>query len=72
MKSESWQAYNPDAIIKYKLGDRLRDSYRKINTIIGYVREINADIVNDFINAFQDRISFVNAIDGSIEIDSIK
>ena len=71
MKTESWQAYNPDAIIKSQLGDRLRISYRKTNTIIGYVEEINADILNDFINAFQNRISFVNDIDGVVEIDSI-
>jgi hypothetical protein len=71
MKVESWQAWNPDAIIKSKLGNRLQASYRKIDAIIGYVREINADIVDGFIKAFQKRISFVNDIDGIFELASI-
>ena len=71
MNVESWQAYNPDAIIKSKLGDRLRISFRIANETIGHVREINVDIVNDFIKAFQTRISFVTDVEGVVEIESI-
>ena len=58
MKAKSWKAYNPDAIIKTKLGGRLQQSYRKTNTILGHVKEINEDILDDFVNAFQKRIDF--------------
>ncbi len=71
MKVESWQAWNPDAIIKSKLGNRLRISFGKINFTIGHVKEINAEIVSDFIDAFQNRISFVKDVEGSIDIESI-
>ena len=71
MKVESWKAYNPDAIIKAKLGERLQTSYRKTNTILGYVKEINEDIFDDFVSAFQNRIDFVRGTEGNIDSESI-
>jgi len=71
MKVESWQAWNPDAIIKSKIGDRLRVTYGKTNSTINHVKEINAEIESDFIDAFQNRISFVKDVQGSIDIDNI-
>jgi len=71
MKAKSWKAYNPDAIIKSKLGERLQTSYRKTNTILGYVKEINRDILDDFVNAFQNRIDFVRGTEGTIDLESV-
>ena len=71
MKVESWKAYNPDAIIKSKLGERLQISYRKTNTILNYVKEINANILDDFVNAFQIRIDFVRGTEGTVDLESV-
>lgn len=71
MKAESWKAYNPDAIIRTKLGERLQISYKKTNTILGYVKEINEDIFDDFVSAFQDRIDFVRGTEGTIDLESV-
>jgi len=71
MKSESWIAYNPNAIIKSRLADRLRISYRITNNAIRRIKEINPDIVDDFIKAFQSRISFVTDLEEDIEKEDI-
>ena len=59
VKVESYQAYNPKALMKFKLGKRLKDSYTKTNDILGRVEEIRPDIIDEFIDAFGSRISDV-------------
>jgi len=71
MKSESWKAFNPDAIKKSKLADRLRISYRITNNAIRRIKEIRPDIVEEFIEAFQSRISFVAETKENVDFERI-
>jgi hypothetical protein len=68
MKVESFQIYNPDTLIKFKLGKRLTDSYLKTDNILRWAEELRPDIIMEFIEVFQRRISEVIG-DRSIEID---
>ncbi len=68
MKVDSYKAYNPEGLIKFKLSKRLTDSYSKINDILRWTEELRPDILMEFIAAFQRRISEVIG-DRLIEID---
>ncbi|MFW9870594.1 MAG: hypothetical protein ACFFEL_13290, partial [Candidatus Thorarchaeota archaeon] len=56
MIGESYMAYNPKSVVKYKLGERLKQSFKKVNMIHRYAKEINSDISIRYSEAFQARI----------------
>lgn len=70
MVGESIKAYNPNAKVKLKLGERLKQSLTKVNKIFGYVMELDSEVFENYSKAFRRRIS--DAIVGGIEADSNK
>jgi hypothetical protein len=59
MSGESYKAYNPESMQIYKLGDRLKQSFNKVNKIHGYVKEINSDLFEKYSQAFKRKLSEV-------------
>ncbi|MHA2236393.1 MAG: hypothetical protein ACXABH_13755, partial [Candidatus Thorarchaeota archaeon] len=59
MKVESFEVYNPKAIMRFKLRTRLTDSFSRTNQILGYVNELNPDVLDEYIEAYQKRLEIV-------------
>jgi len=68
MKVDSYKAYNPDALMRFKLSKRLAHSYTKINNILRWAEELKPDKIMELISTFQRKLS--EAIDENVvEID---
>ncbi|MFW9793679.1 MAG: hypothetical protein ACFFEE_05230 [Candidatus Thorarchaeota archaeon] len=59
MVGEYYKAYNPRSMQKYKLGRRLEQSFKKVNSIYRFVEEIDSDILTRYSDSFRKRLSDV-------------
>lgn len=56
MKVESFKAYNPKAVMKFNLEERIAESLSNIDKTLCHVNEIDAGLLTRFIDAFQERL----------------
>ncbi|MHA2265124.1 MAG: hypothetical protein ACXAEN_22245 [Candidatus Thorarchaeota archaeon] len=56
MEIKSYEAWNPKAIIKYKLEDRLKDAFRRVDSDLSYIEELKPEILSDFVKALKYRL----------------
>ncbi|MHA1902601.1 MAG: hypothetical protein ACXADL_02605 [Candidatus Thorarchaeota archaeon] len=56
MEIKSYEAWNPKAIIKYKLEDRLKDAFRRVDSDLSYIKELKPEILSDFVKALKYRL----------------
>ena len=69
MEIKSYEAWNPKAIIRFKLEDRLKEAFRRVDSDLSYIEELMPEILANFVSALKNRL--VEVID-SYHFDSSK
>lgn len=57
VKIQNYDAYNPEAIVKFNLSDRISEAFEKVNTTIGHLQEIRPELVSGYVEAVKLRLS---------------
>ncbi|MHA1935888.1 MAG: hypothetical protein ACW97A_11445 [Candidatus Thorarchaeota archaeon] len=56
MEIKSYEAWNPKAIISFKLEDRLKQAFSRVDSDLRYIEEIMPEINSNFVRALKNRL----------------